>query len=697
MTAIVVQGNDATTTTGPAVPFLPGDIVVVLAITLSSANASGTVVSGLGGTWTRVYLGAETSIWVTADPTTPGFIDRGNAASGGWWHIRGAAPAVGQVWDNYKAPSVPFVTPLVAPNATVAPTQVALAFSRRAATMNGTTTSGGWAATVGSSTNDVALQLDNLAATATASTTTTWTTNPGNETWHVQFVVGSLPPPDPPTGLVVTGVDIDAVSIAWTAPVAGGVPTGYDVRIDSGAPVDVGLVLAHTFAGLLAGTTHVLEVRTRSASGVSGWVSIEATTLDPAPPDRRWWTHRLAAAVGLDSLADQPVVQVRTWNGAAFVVDDTLSRALQSYQVTYGRKDATGRVEALTASLVWATPALASTPTVATRLQVALSPAVCAALGLDPVDGIRFTGEVADPAVAYARRLTSAACAGRLGRAHRMPVDGTGWPVEDDGDRIARILPAAGVGLQVGTIDSGSVAVATPTRLETVATLLEQVSVSALGQVVEQPSGVVDWHDANHRRTPAIAASLTAGHVLRDVTWTQRLASLVNDLDVKTAAGTVVTIRDPESSDPNRYGPFPASVDTILTSSADAQGLGVDIVGRRADPSWQLPDLTVDLVRTIPTGLLPDVLALRHGSLLELTDLPPTFPNKGRVFVEGYTETATPRTWQLTMSVSDPLQSGVGIRWIDWPDDDAYQWQDLGADVTWLDLARIYDPADTLL
>lgn len=431
---------------------------------------------------------------------------------------------------------------------------------------------------------------------------------------------------------------------------------------------------------------------------------VEFALDDPPPPptpvdaDRRWWTHRLAAAAGLDPVDSQPVVQVRVWDGSGFVVDDTLSRGLQSYQVTYGRKDTTSRVEPLTCALVWATPALTSTPGVATRLQVALSPAFCDAIGLDPDDGIRFTGEVTDPAVAHARRLTTAATAGRLGRGHRMPVDGTGWPVESDAARIARILPAARVDLQVGTIDPPAVNVAPPTRLETAATLLEKTSTSALGQVVEQPSGVIDWHGPDHRRDPAVAVTLTAGQVLRDVTWSQRLASLVNDLDVKLDDGTVVTITDPESSDPNRYGPWPASIDTILTSTTDAGGLGVDVVGRRADPSWQLPDLTLDLVRTIPiVGTLPAVLALRHGSLLEVTDLPVGFPlAAGRMFVEGYVETATPRTWSLVLQVSDPLQSGVGIRWIDWPDTDAYQWQDLDPDLTWLDLARIYDPADTL-
>lgn len=517
----------------------------------------------------------------------------------------------------------------------------------------------------------------------------------------IDVVIETVDPPDPPTDLHQSGATTEDVTVSWSPPAGGGPVTSYEYRWDGwGAWNDIGDVLTWSSDGFGPGVTSLFEVRAVGPGGVSAPVGVVTETLTPGTPDRRWWTHRLADALGLDPVNDQPIVQVRTWDGAGFVVDDVLSRALQSYQVTYGRRDPTSRVEALTANLVWATPKLAAgevaTPTVATRLQVALSPAVCTALGIPADAGIRFTGEVTDPTVAHAQRLTAAAAVGRMGRANRIPVDGTGWPVEDDGNRVARILPAAGVGIDVGTIDPGFVNVAAPTRLETVATLLEQVAASSLGQLVEQPSGVVDWHDAEHRRDPVVALTASAAAVLRDVTWTQRLASLVNDLDVKTAAGAVVTVEDTESSDPDRYGPWPGSLDTILTTDVDARALGTDVVGRRADPSWQLPDLTMNLIRTVPIGQLGDVLQLRYGSLIELTDLPVEFPNNGRVFVEGWVESATPRVWSMSLSVSDPLQSGVGIRWIDWPDTDDYQWQDLHLDVSWFDLARIYDPADTI-
>lgn len=510
----------------------------------------------------------------------------------------------------------------------------------------------------------------------------------------IEFTTASAP--NPPTGLHSTGATPSSVSIAWTAPAGGAAPTGYDLEVD-GVILDAGLVTAYDVGPFLPATTHTIRVRTRAATGVSTWTApLDVTTLEPLPVDRRWWTHRLAGAVGLDPADVQPVVEVRTWTDAGWTLDAAMSSALQSYQVTYGRRDPTAKTETLTASLVWATDRLEATPAVATRLQVALSPAVCVLLGLDPDDGIRFTGEVTDPTVAHRTRLTAAACAGRLGRGNRMPVDGVTWPVEFDGARAARILAAAGVDLQVGDIDPGTFELAPPTRPETAANLIDAATASSLGMLLEQPSGYLDWHDAEHRRDPVVAVSLAAGNLFRDTTWSQRVGSLVNDLDVTTAAGVLVSVVDTESSDPNRYGPWPGSLDTILTNPLDAYSIGVDIVGRRADPSWLLPDLQVDLMRTIPLDRLAGVLALRCGSLLEVTDLPADFPNDGRMFVEGYVETATPRTWSLALSVSDRLQSGVGIRWVDWPDSDDYQWSDLDPDLSWLDLARIFDPADTL-
>lgn len=90
-----------------------------------------------------------------------------------------------------------------------------------------------------------------------------------------------IAPPGDPTGLTAdpTGTTID---FGWDA--STGSPTGYEVRIDGGAEIDVGLVLTHEFTGLTEDTVYELEVRAYNGSGFSAWASLLAST-DVGPPD----------------------------------------------------------------------------------------------------------------------------------------------------------------------------------------------------------------------------------------------------------------------------------------------------------------------------------------------------------------------------------------------------------------------------
>jgi hypothetical protein len=100
------------------------------------------------------------------------------------------------------------------------------------------------------------------------------------ETWAaanmnggLQFVAG---PPDTPTSLAV---DPDLLSADFSWVDGGGVaPTGYDVRLDGGTPVDVGLVTTYEFTGLTPNTAYTAEVRAYNLSGDSAWASIGFTT-----------------------------------------------------------------------------------------------------------------------------------------------------------------------------------------------------------------------------------------------------------------------------------------------------------------------------------------------------------------------------------------------------------------------------------
>lgn len=89
----------------------------------------------------------------------------------------------------------------------------------------------------------------------------------------------SLDAPDDPTTLVATP-EAREIVLTWAAPTGGTTPTGYDVRLDGGTPIDVGDVLTYTFEDLVPDTAYTLEVRAYNLGGDSDWVSVGSTTLE---------------------------------------------------------------------------------------------------------------------------------------------------------------------------------------------------------------------------------------------------------------------------------------------------------------------------------------------------------------------------------------------------------------------------------
>lgn len=93
-------------------------------------------------------------------------------------------------------------------------------------------------------------------------------------------------PPDAPEDLAVDP-DFTSADFSWAASGTGGVPDGYEVRLDGGSITDVGASLTHTFTSLTDDTTYSspgAEVRAYSASGTSSWATLSFTTLGPPDP-----------------------------------------------------------------------------------------------------------------------------------------------------------------------------------------------------------------------------------------------------------------------------------------------------------------------------------------------------------------------------------------------------------------------------
>jgi hypothetical protein len=105
----------------------------------------------------------------------------------------------------------------------------------------------------------------------------------GDSDW-VSVVASTTTGPQPPVDLVQANAGTTYVVVEWDAPADGPAATGYELRVDGGAPTDVGDVFDHLVDGLAAGTDYLVEVRTLTADGPSAWASVLASTEAVIPP-----------------------------------------------------------------------------------------------------------------------------------------------------------------------------------------------------------------------------------------------------------------------------------------------------------------------------------------------------------------------------------------------------------------------------
>lgn len=377
--------------------------------------------------------------------------------------------------------------------------------------------------------------------------------------------------------------------------------------------------------------------------------------------------------------------------------DEDRSAGLVSIGVTYGARDAVTKPGPLVSDVELAGQVAGDCPQVGERFRLVLSEDARTALGLTEPEGALFTGEVTDPVIDPVRGVHRIGAAGKLGRANRRTLIASEWPSEDDGDRTARILAAAA--METGTVDPGTVTLAAPDQDDTAGAMLDQVTDSTGGAVVEQPDGPVDYHDADHRRGGTVVMTLNPSQILNSITWEQHVDDVLNEIEV-TYSGGVVKVREPGSIEAH-HGVYPGRRSTVLTTHSDAHSLGQLVVARRSEPRWQLPDLEIDLMHTlVDDATRGDLLKLRHGDRILITDVPGPHPYSGDVEfnVEGWRQTVTrpaqgvPWRWRMVLSVSDPALSGVSIRWMDF--EAGYAWEDLPVGLSWLDLARIEEFSD---
>lgn len=200
--------------------------------------------------------------------------------------------------------------------------------------------------------------------------------------------------------------------------------------------------------------------------------------------------------------------------------------------------------------------------------------------------------------------------------------------------------------------------------------LLVELATDAGGLVLDRRDGFLDYADADDRRGVAPTITLDDSEVLVGSEWATSVDGLVNRATLGYGASDnqpTVQVVDQDSVD--AYGDAEWSRGTQLAVQADARRRAARTVGLQSRPAYVMPSLAVDLLGTLTT---PEqraaALSLDQSSLVAVTDFPASGPlTTGQLWVEGYTEQLTRRSWVLDLTVSSFVAGGAGLTYSDVP------------------------------
>jgi hypothetical protein len=365
---------------------------------------------------------------------------------------------------------------------------------------------------------------------------------------------------------------------------------------------------------------------------------------------------------------------------------DDLSCLADQVTIAHGREDPSGQPEASTATIDL------SLDTGDDQLPAGLE--IGATLEVTTVtastSSVRFHGRITDIVLGWEDRgedtpdsLTCQVIAvAPLGDLGRRVVGDVPWPQELDGARVGRIMTAAGMPLDPLTSDPGTVQVlARDVDSQDALSVAQSTAESGSGLVWGTRAGEVRYADAAHRRNTITALTLDACDILVSPQWTRSTEALLNKVSLGYGVipdGASEQPRYVAQSDPSiaAYGRYELSTETELALLADATALGQLLLTRNRDPVWIMSALPVDM-KGLDDARTAVLLGFEVGSLLELTGLPVagTAPTTAALWVEGWSETLTFGTHELTLFVSGYCRTAPPPRWDDL--DPAWTWDSL--------------------
>jgi len=309
----------------------------------------------------------------------------------------------------------------------------------------------------------------------------------------------------------------------------------------------------------------------------------------------------------------------------------------------------------------------------------------------------RFVGEITDRGVSWddvdipTPRIIAVGDIGRIGR---RVVGDAPFPVELEGERVARILTLAGFPPEPLLSDPGTVHVlARDVDRQPALGLAHATAEDGGGMVWQDREGRVRYADAQHRRGIVDTLEVQACDIGIGLEWSETLEGLVNDVTIRYGP-TPEGGEQPEvrASDPDSIaerGTFAVSTTTAIANVEDANERAGLIIARYARPAWSLGglELDMDLLDLVQTE---DVLTLDVHSLLSVTGLPESSPQTSAVlWVEGWAEIIDPGGWVIAFNTSDYCRTAAAPFWDDLPP--AVTWDSIDPVLSWDD-ARCMPP-----
>ena len=212
----------------------------------------------------------------------------------------------------------------------------------------------------------------------------------------------------------------------------------------------------------------------------------------------------------------------------------------------------------------------------------------------------------------------------------------------------------------VGTVDSGfytMIAVAASATAKS-QTLVDQIATSALGQVYESATGLVNYDDADHRSNYLIAygfTNLDGDYATPSSIQSQtQVARIRNSLIYNYGTGYATSYLTSDADSIASYGLYERSFDSNIKNITDITAIGSRELNLRKNPRGSLGAITFRLDNpNMPDAMRNSLISIFFGQPVLINNLPTNLLGGSfDGFVEDITVKATPTYVDMTLYVS---------------------------------------------